>query len=155
MEEEEGHWARENANKMAEKKEKKKKRGCDNTLLFGTLQRAEGSRKMREVREMWECDTERLNQGEMREELWSQYMTVCGQLLHFPSSFHPSFHSSFSSVFSVAWLQLWTAKTFFILCWKTQLIIYMFHSVLKPECNPPLPSSTFIIQSLIHRSPSA
>lgn len=52
MEEEEGHWARENANKMAEKKEKKKKRGCDNTLLFGTLQRAEGSRKMREVREM-------------------------------------------------------------------------------------------------------
>lgn len=76
-------------------------------------------------------------------------MKAYGQLLHFPSSFHPSFPPS---VCSVAWLQLWTAKTFLFSAERRKLIIYMFQSVLKSECNlPPLPPPSFIL-SLIHRS---
>lgn len=69
-----------------------------------------------------------------------------------PLFIHLFMHPFPPSVFSVAWLQLWTAKTFFILCWQTQLIIYMVQSVLKPTNNPPLPPSTLtnpVIYSLI------
>lgn len=76
----------------------------DNRLVFGTLQRKD------EMLERYERDVRKLQ---------SQHMRVYGQLLHFASSFHPSFHASFSSLcFLVAWLQLWTAKTFSILCWQ-------------------------------------
>lgn len=129
--------------------EKKKKEEEDNGLCLGRCRgrrEEEGWEMLESCKSMTQNDYTRVKREKIYEASpWKRMASFFTSLPPFIHPFLPLFALLLDCSFGQPKLFLFSAE-------RRKLIIYMFQSVLKSECNlPPLPPPSFIL-SLIHRS---